>query len=189
MLRNFLKTMTMKENKFMRTIFLDIDGVLATDREFMMNRNKFMQKNPWARELRVPYGWNKECVTIFNEILEATDATIVLSSDWRMHWELEDLNKIFIGNGVIKSPEFVTHQYKRKMSSDLEDDRSYQIKEWVNHNKPEKWVVIDDLDLSSLGENFILTRSSEGLKQTGLKEKIIKKLNNEQESQETNTQG
>jgi len=71
----------------------------------------------------------------------------------------------------------------------LEDDRSYQIKEWVNHNKPEKWVVIDDLDLSSLGENFILTRSSEGLKQTGLKEKIIKKLNNEQESQETNTQG
>ena len=173
----------------MKAIFLDIDGVLATDREFMMNRNKFIQKNPWARELRVPYGWNKECVKIFNEILEATDAIIVLSSDWRMHWELEDLNKIFIGNGVIKSPEFVTHQYKRKMSSDLEDDRSHQIKEWVDYNKPDTWVAIDDLKLTSLGDNFIHTRSSEGLKQTGLKEKIIKKLNNEQESQETNTQG
>ena len=172
-----------------KIIFLDIDGVLATDREFMMNRNKFTQKNPWAKELRVPYGWNKDCVNIFNEILEATGAEIVLSSDWRMHWELEDLSKIFIGNEVIKSPVSVTHQYKRKMSSELEDDRSYQIKEWIEKNKPDTWVAIDDLKLTSLGDNFVLTKSSEGLKQTGLKEKIIKILNNEQKPQKTSTQG
>jgi HAD domain in Swiss Army Knife RNA repair proteins len=160
-------------------IFLDIDGVLATDREFMMNRNKFIQKNPWARELHVPYGWNKDCVKIFNEILEATYAKIILSSDWRLHWNMDELDVIFKGNGVIKSPEGATGISKRKLSSDLEDDRSWQIKNYVNADVPERWVAIDDLTLTSLGENFVQTRSSEGLKQTGLKDKIIKKLNHE----------
>jgi hypothetical protein len=63
------------------------------------------------------------------------------------------------------------------MSSDLEDDRVYQISEWIKFNKPDKWVAIDDMNLSSLGPNFFRTKDSEGLKQTGLKNKIIKTLN------------
>lgn len=47
------------------------------------------------------------------------------------------------------------------MSSDLEDDRVYQISEWVKFNKPEKWVAIDDMNLSSLGSNFFRTKDSE----------------------------
>lgn len=161
-----------------KIIFLDIDGVLATDREFMMNRNKFVQKNPWAKELRVPYGWNSGCVKIFNEIVEVTDPTIVLSSDWKMHWDLDELDKIFKANGVNKSPEFVTHNLSRNFSSNLEDNRSWQISNWIDFNKPERWVVIDDLNLSSLGEGFFLTKSNDGIKKTGLKDKIIKHLNN-----------
>jgi hypothetical protein len=163
----------------MKIIFLDIDGVLATNKEYSTNRTKFMEKYPWAKELRVPYGWNKGCVEILNEILDSTNAEIVISSDWRFHWDLDELDIIFKENGVKKSPLFGTIKNKRKMSSDLEDDRVYQISEWVKLNKPEKWVAIDDMNLSSLGPNFFRTKDSEGLKQTGFKEKIIKYLNND----------
>jgi hypothetical protein len=163
----------------MKTIFLDIDGVLATDKEFMGNRTKFRQKYPDADRLRIPYPFNKRAVEVFNEILDATDAEIVLSSDWRLHWDLEELDEIFKFNGVNKSPINITSKYKRKMSSDLEDDRVHQIVLYKREHSLENWVAIDDLDLSfSLGDHFFKTKSNMGIKQTGLKDKIINKLNN-----------
>jgi histidinol phosphatase-like enzyme len=96
----------------MKVIFLDIDGVLALDKQFFQNRNKFHFKNPIAKELNIPYPWDKSAVKVFNKILEATDATIVLSSDWRIHWNLEDIGKIFEFNGVMKKPEFYTKLLK-----------------------------------------------------------------------------
>lgn len=161
-----------------KVIFLDIDGVLATNSEFMMNRTKFQTKHPEAKELHIPYPFNKKCVEIFNEILEETDATIVLSSDWRHHWDLEELNKIFKFNGVIKSPESVTGFSKRKMSSSLEDDRTWQIKNFVESKNLKIWVSIDDLNLSDLKPNFVQTKDTEGLKQLGIKGKILKLLEN-----------
>ena len=161
----------------MKIIFLDIDGVLATHKEFMMNRTKFQTKHPEAKEIRIPYPFNQGCVKVFNEILDETNAVIVLSSDWRFHWDLNDLDKIFKFNGIKKSPIAITSKIKRKLSSDLEDDRSFQIKKYVDEILPDSWVAIDDLNLSSLGDNFIRTKDMEGLKQTGIKEKIIKKLN------------
>lgn len=163
----------------MKVIFLDIDGVLATNKEFAMNRTKFQTKHAEAKEIHIPYPFNPDCVKIFNEILEATNALIVLSSDWRFYWDLKDLDKIFKFNGVKKSPFDITIKTKRKLSSELEDDRSYQIKKFVNEISPDTWVAIDDLNLSSLGGNFVKTKDSEGLKQTGIKEKIIKILNHD----------
>lgn len=161
----------------MKIIFLDIDGVLATHKEFMMNRTKFQTKHPEAKEIRIPYPFNQGCVKVFNEILDETNAVIVLSSDWRFHWDLNDLDKIFKFNGIKKSPIAITSKIKRKLSSDLEDDRSFQIKKYVDEILPDSWVAIDDLNLLSLGDNFIRTKDMEGLKQTRIKEKIIKKLN------------
>lgn len=159
----------------MKVIFLDIDGVLATDKEFMMNRTEFQTKHPEARELRIPYPFNPGCVEIFNEILQKTDAKIVLSSDWRLHWNLEDLGKIFNFNGVIKSPEATTSFSKWKMSSSLELDRIKQIEKYILHFKITNWVAIDDLNLSGLGDRFVMTKDK-GLKQYGIKNKILKIL-------------
>jgi hypothetical protein len=141
----------------MKVIFLDIDGVLATNKEFATNRTKFREKYLWAKELRVPYKFNKGCVEVFNEILEITNAILSLV-------QIGDFIGIWMS--WIKSlnlTELINHQYlvpknKRKMSSDLEDDRVYQINEWVKFNKPEKWVAIDDMNLSSLGPNFFRTK-------------------------------
>lgn len=161
----------------MNVIFLDIDGVLATNKEFGMNRTKFQTKHPEAKELHIPYPFNHGCVKIFNEILEETNAKIILSSDWRLHWGLEELDRIFKFNGVIKSPEATTSFFKWKLSSGLELDRIKQIEQYVAYSEITNWVAIDDLNLSDLGDRFVRTKDSEGLKQTGLKNKILKILN------------
>ena len=162
----------------MKFIFLDIDGVLATDEEFMTNRTEFRTKNPEAKELGIPYPFNSDCVKIFNEILEQTDAKIILSSDWRLHWNLEELDKIFKYNGVIKSPEATTSFSKWKMSSSLQLDRIKQIEQYVHYSEITHWVAIDDLNLSDLGDRFVRTTDNEGLKELGIKNKILNILNN-----------
>ena len=162
----------------MKVIFLDIDGVLATSKQFQMNRQKFQAKHPAMGELNVPYPWDEGCVKIFNEILDETGAIIVLSSDWKLHWNLDDLRGIFTWNGVKKSPIAVT---VRDMFSEpeLEKERVYEIMDYITSLGIENYVVIDDMNLGQFMEDkdkFVRTISGQGLKQTGIKDKIIKML-------------
>jgi len=166
----------------MKVIFLDIDGVLATSKEFFRNTGKFWEKNPAMAELKVPYPWNEECVEILNDILDKTNAVIVLSSDWKLHWSIDDLKGIFTWNKVKKYPIAVT---VRDMFAEpeLEKERVYEIMDYVRSMNIENYIVIDDMNLGQFMDDkskFVRTISGQGLKQTGLKEKIIKKLNNDQ---------
>ena len=68
--------------------------------------------------------------------------------------------------------------------TELEQTRSLEILEYLkDHPEITKWVAVDDLDMS-LREgwgltNFVLTprKYYEGIKQSGVKDKIIKFLN------------
>lgn len=167
----------------MKIIFLDIDGVLATHKQYMMNRKKFWDKNPLAKELKIPYPFDPKCIKIFNEILDDTGADIVLSSDWREHFSLEDLDKIFKFNGVNKSPVDITISELASFGNQIMN-RAFQIGEYVTRNNITNYVVIDDLNISNFmsitgdDNKFVLTDDFEGLKKLSLKNKIIKILNN-----------
>jgi hypothetical protein len=167
----------------MKTIFLDIDGVLATYKQYVMNRKKFQDKNPIAKELNIPYPFDPKCVKIFNEILDATDADIILSSDWKLHFSLGDLDKIFKFNGVNKSPIDTTVNEDASMSNQTMN-RAFQIGEYVTRNNITNYVVIDDLNvgkymvITNEENKFVLTNDFEGIKQLGIKNKIINILNN-----------
>jgi hypothetical protein len=166
----------------MKTIFLDIDGVLATNTQFSMNRAKFWRRNPNMEELNVPYPWDKGAVDVFNEILEATGAEIILSSDWKLYFSLNNLNEIFQFNGVNKSPIGVTSNLFIA-SGNLEMTRAGEIKEYITEHNIENYVVIDDLNVGKYmkltcdDDKFFITTNRDGIKQSGLKEKIINKLN------------
>jgi hypothetical protein len=161
-------------------IFLDIDGVLATDKQFFMNRQKYQRKNPEAAELGAPYPFDPGCVERLNTILEQTGARIVISSDWRLHWGIADLCRIFRMNGVSRCPDDVTENLPMM---NLERARAGEIGVYVNDHALTSYVVIDDLNvgmyMSTTGDDdkFFMTRSSEGLKQVGLASKIIDRLN------------
>jgi hypothetical protein len=156
----------------MKVLFLDIDGVLCGPKEWDMK---------WKPELMNSYPFNRKAVKILNEILSTTGAEIILSSDWRRHHDLFELNIIFDMNCVVKSPLDVipilpSISYGWGGRSSLEHDRTREINLFLkNHPEITKWVAIDDLILDV--DNFIrCPKEDEGIKQTGIKGKIIKFL-------------
>lgn len=165
----------------MKYIFLDIDGVLATFRQFLTNKNRFQTKHKWAKELNVTYPFDKGCVKILNEILDKTDATIILSSDWGLYYDVETLNVIFQHNGITHKIKECTPKIN-VMFGDMVQQRYDEIKQYITENNVENYVIIDDLPLEKYMTEeekwiFCKTKDFEGLKQSNLKEKVIEKLN------------
>lgn len=162
-------------------IFLDIDGVLTTDTEYNRIRKKFWDKYDTAKQLRIPYPFNPGCVKVFNEILDETDADIVLSSDWRKYWDLEQLDTIFRFNKVVKSPMGKTGNFPTSFSA-MDKNRAHEIDIYRKEHNITNYVIIDDLDLEHFVpiEHFVKTTDREGIKQSNVKQKILKVLKNEQ---------
>lgn len=155
--------------EFEKIIFLDVDGPLATNDCFLVTEFKF-GKNI--------YKWNPKCVSILNEVIKETGAVIVLSSDWRIFFDLITLDDIFKWNEVIASPVAVTDEYKHKFSSSPDVDRVYQIDRFLKNNQIKKWVAVDDMDLKSdIVTNFVHVEGEEGISAEGIKEKLIQFLN------------
>lgn len=148
--------------------------------------------------------FDEKAVETLNEILEQTGAEIVVSSDWRYHAKLEELGDYYESQGIIKRPIAVTSTTQDidpilwqtlRFRADLELERSIEITDYLNKN-PEitHWVAIDDLDMSVKFlsthfshrkdknvkpglTNFVHTpKSNEGIKQSGVKQKILKFL-------------
>lgn len=174
---NFLRILSIM-NKLNPTVFLDIDGVITTVEEYNRSRRKYWDKYDTAKNLIVPYPFNKLCVSIFNEILSITGADIVLTSDWRNKWTIEELDIIFKMNGVIKSPIDKTENFYTSMKN-LDSDRAREIEEYIARKNITEYVIIDDLKLKPFltdDSRFVKTIEREGLKQCSIKNKILKVL-------------
>lgn len=154
----------------MKIIFIDIDGVLATAPCWSMKTD-----NKWDA-----YPFDKKAVKVLNKILEQTGAEMVLSSDWKYHYTMDQIKEIFLEfNGVIKAP-FDTTPMLPTSGADLEGGRIGEINLWLKENKEKlnitNWVAIDDLKMFEL-ENFVhCSKDNEGIKQCGIKEKVLKFL-------------
>ena len=141
--------------------------------------------------------FDKKAIEILNEILEESGAEIVVSSDWKLHATLEELGDYYESQGIIKKPIALTPNIQncKDYDSDFiwsprwesEQIRTIEIKQYL-HDHPEvtHWVSVDDLNMGKIGEpwkdiwaidNFVLTpKQNEGIKQSGIKEKILKFL-------------
>jgi hypothetical protein len=189
----------------MKVIFLDNDGVICLSNNWggrSKKWTKYRSKNPETSKyvddapVEVRFDdFDKKSIKVLNEILEETGAEIVVSSDWRCHANLEELGEYFISQGILKKPIGVTkmlgqcnqpENYPWLRKWDVEQSRSLEILQYLfDHPEVSQWVAVDDLDMGKNGEewkdwgldNFVLTPSrTEGIKQSGIKEKIIKFL-------------
>ena len=144
--------------------------------------------------------FDKKAIKVLNSILEETGAEIVVSSDWQNFATLEQLGDYYEAQGIIKRPIGVTKEvgalelegledFPWHRGVDLEQHRSLEILQWLKHH-PEvtNWVAVDDLNMGKHIEasyydahdrdwgltNFVWTpHSREGIKQSGVSEKII----------------
>lgn len=159
----------------MKILFLDHDGVICLSSEWgSRHKNKEGLDSVFDR-------FNIKAINVLNEIITETDCEIVISSDWRFHASLSQMRELYQIRGILKQPIGYTGHVKSS-SSDLELARATEIRNWLDTHDPKsvmKWAVVDDMDMSLwLTDNFVRTpRSSEGIKQCGIKEKIIKILN------------
>lgn len=187
----------------MKVIFLDHDGVICLGSEFGSRFKK--QKRSKAESIAddsIPIlerfdNFNTKAIKVLNEILKETDAEIVISSDWKKWANLEELGEFYESQGIIKKPMALTPNLKDfdEYSDSLfhykgwyERARILEINHWLKNNPVDSWVAVDDMQLgeyinvdgSTNGglNNFAHTpRLYEGIKQSGIKEKIINFLN------------
>lgn len=166
----------MNSNKF---LFLDIDGVICTTHQYNTNRKK------WNPEYNL-YPFDDKCVKVLNSIIEISKPIVILSSDWKNHYSLEALNRIFEINCVnTKISDITPNLWGVQYFSlkDLDECRAEEILKYqVDHaDVVDNWVAIDDLNLAPwMPDNFVrCSRANEGIKQSGVKEKILNILNNE----------
>ncbi len=193
----------------MKVIFLDHDGVICLSSEF---GGRFKKQQEAKRKLSqsiesLPVfarfdNFNKKAIIILNEILEETNAEIVVSSDWKRWASVEEMGEYYESQGIKKKPIGFT---KKLMDCDvpqnfawsrqweLEQERSLEILQYLRDNPQiTHWVAVDDLNMGipqtheTWGEmemdwgltNFVHTpRVREGIKQSNIKEQIIKFLN------------
>ena len=183
----------------MKVIFLDNDGVICLSHNWG-TRHKKLKKWMAVNGHKASYdmdhrfdNFDEKAIKILNEILTSTGAEYVVSSDWKLHATLEELQGYYLAKGVIKAPIALTPNLR---NFEPEAASLYSYKGWLERARIleiEKyladadgithWVAVDDLNMSpeynqGYGlKNFVLTpRSNEGIKQTGIKEKILKYL-------------
>jgi len=186
----------------MKVIFLDHDGVICLSTEW---GGRMKKQKEWggrklsmtALEMPVEYrfdNFNEKAINVLNEILEETGAEIVVSSDWKRWADVKEMGKYYESKGIIKKPIAFTDSilyddyeaFPWHRNWDLEQTRSLEISQYLGQNPHiTHWVAIDDLNMSLKKEgdiewglkNFVLTpKNNEGIKQSGIKEKVLKFL-------------
>ena len=130
----------------MNIIFLDIDGVLRTEKS----------DKEWSLKLKLPIpekryrNFSKKSVSNLNFINSLVRCKIVVTSNWRLHGTLEELKETFRKQGVLL--EVID-------KTGISTSRGEEILEWLSINDGvENWVVIDDQvkDLSSIDSSRIV---------------------------------
>lgn len=122
-----------------RYIFLDIDGVLNTER----NYKALVQDGQRWRDDYGPY-FDPESVANLHSIIKATQADIIITSTWKYNgldaihtlWTLREMRGILLGI----TPEAEHADYCT---------RGMEIKKWLASNAPEdpadyRYIIIDD---------------------------------------------
>lgn len=144
----------------MKVIFLDFDGVL--------NSREYLRRTDCAG-----VGIDPSRMVLLKQIVDNTNALIVLSTSWREHWESDisacnevgvKINRIFSKYGLTifdKTP-------KSRLG------RAEEIKQWLKMNSyVKKFVILDDsfMELGVMSDYFVKTSNY----RNGLEEEDVKK--------------
>ena len=184
----------------MKILFLDHDGVICLSPQW---GGRF--KNKEGLDLMFDR-FDDKAVKVLNKIIEETDCEIVVSSDWRLFATLEQMQELYLIRGILKSPIDYTPLTADtdvipdgftfdRWEWEVQQSRCFEIKTWLKrHTEITNWVAVDDMNMSSdykfeydshkqlWGlDNFVRTPiSNQGIKQPGIKDKIVKILNQTQ---------
>lgn len=99
----------------MNIIFTDIDGVL---------------------QINNPKKWDKKCCKLYSDVCNELNLKAVITSTWRVHYKLRELQEIFYSQGI--DVEIIG------TTDVLGIERGEEIAIWLSNNDVDNYVVIDD---------------------------------------------
>lgn len=118
----------------MNIVFLDIDGVLNSAQ--------------WFEHFPTPGKWDLDPVLVkrVNAIVETADASIVISSNWRVHMRPQHLVDLLEKQGLY--PHRIVGMTPRLFNGTTIGPRGPEIAEWLkrDQDRTEKFVILDDRD-------------------------------------------
>lgn len=121
----------------MKAIFLDVDGVLNSDKYF----DKIINLNINGIEKDVDI----EKILLFKEAVNATGAIIVLCSSCRYTKTALLLKKLFLENGLVIY-----------LTPFIQNERGLEIKKWLLDNPfVDEYVILDDEIFNSYDEELL----------------------------------
>ena len=141
-----------------KIVFLDIDGVVndfpnhddKTINEIKKDFHKFLHEDK---------------INLLNKIVDEVNPDFVLSSYWRKHFSIKEVNKLFKDSGFKGS--FID---KTSNHGEEHKDRWKQIKKSLEQHNPDKYVILDDGKVVDDKDHMVQT-----VKIKGLQEKDIDK--------------
>ncbi len=143
----------------MKVLFLDVDGVL--------NSRATRERNPSGF-----CGISSELVKKLKEIIDATGAEIVLSSDWKNDWKSRGQDGIYLDKKLA--------EYDLKIIDCTEDidwsKRGAEILLYVKKHKIKTFVIFDDREFEfrkcGLEDVFVQTNPTVGLVAKNVREAV-----------------
>lgn len=189
----------------MKCIFLDHDGVICLSQNwgsrYKKARKYIEEQDPGYDPIDNDSGpisirfdnFDPGSIKVLNEILEETGAEIIVSSDWKLFATVEELGEYYDLHGIKKKPIDRTLNMREfdEAGGSMYEYRGWrdkmrivEIKKYLeDHPEITHWVAVDDMDMGHKAhrgyglDNFVHTpKSTEGIKQSGIKNKIIKFL-------------
>ena len=156
----------------MKIIFLDFDGVLNSDIYF--NSSSFKtetQGMSHAEIMLVAHHVHIDPIAVqrMNRLVEQSGAQVVVSSTWRIEYDIVELNTMLKGRGatfeiVGATPRY--HDYIEVGWGRVATPRGHEIQGYIDSltEVPESFVILDDIDnMAHLKESLILTDEEFGL--------------------------
>lgn len=117
-------------------IFLDFDGVLETiywekSNDGIWNLNGFKNEHKGFS--------NRQAIGWLNELYRKIPYDVVVTSTWRYHMSIEELQQLFIDSGFDPNIKVISK------TPILYQQRGIEIQQWIDENSFNgKFIIIDD---------------------------------------------
>lgn len=141
-----------------KIIFLDIDGTLNS-----INYFKSLDGERMSPDDRL----DPKAIVLLNNIIESTDAKIVVSSSWRIGKDINSLQDIFDSHQI--------HGTIIGLTPDNGLARGLQIQEWIDNSNLviDSFIILDDdSDMCHLSNRLIKTSIRDGLTEDSVRAAI-----------------
>lgn len=153
----------MKVNTYQSILFLDFDGVMVTDRyqTQLMDANSTLRDSHGAK-------FDPVCVECLKQIIDCTDAAIVVASTWKMEMGLDGIQKMWSERNLPGKVIDVT--------PDIDPiHRGNEIAAWLEASGEKcRYAIIDDIPFTDFFREEQLQHLFKVDERTGLDENTAK---------------